>query len=114
VILPDPLESARPHIEALSAFLNLWIQRDDSRAQPDIRRAGSGAVEAIDALTRELYALRSRLVGEIHASDDATAARVDALLAERQQYRRDAEPSGRMPPRGSVTFGEHDRGEAAL
>ena len=38
-------------------------------------------MDAIDAMVRDLYAMRSRLVGEIRASDDATAARADAMLA---------------------------------
>jgi hypothetical protein len=32
-------------------------------------------------MLHELHAMRARLVGEIRASDDATAARVDAMLA---------------------------------
>ena len=40
-------------------------------------------MDAIDAMLAELHALRSRLTGEMRASDDATAARVDALLAAR-------------------------------
>jgi hypothetical protein len=36
---------------------------------------------AIDAMLRELHALRSRLVGEIRESDDIGAARVDAMLS---------------------------------
>lgn len=113
--VPDPLQSARPHFEALAAYLALWAQRDDSRAQPHIRRAANGAVEAIDALTRELHALRSNLITEIRASDDAAMARTEKLLAESRglRYEREAEPDGPMPPRGTVTFGEIT-GEAEL
>jgi hypothetical protein len=39
-------------------------------------------MDAIDAMLSELHALRSRLVSEIRASDDATATRVDALLGK--------------------------------
>ncbi len=35
----------------------------------------------IDRMLRELNAMRAWLVGEIRASDDAAAARADALLA---------------------------------
>ncbi len=65
----------------LGVALAQWTARDDSRPQPEIRRAASTAMDAIDAMLAELYALRSRLVGEIRASDAAAAVRADALLA---------------------------------
>jgi hypothetical protein len=41
----------------------------------------SDAVDAIDAVIRELHRVRARLVGEVRASDDeATATRANALL----------------------------------
>jgi hypothetical protein len=46
-------------------------------------KAGHEAVEAIDELTRQLYALRSQLVDELRQDADIRSARVDALLAER-------------------------------
>jgi hypothetical protein len=55
--------------------------RDDTNADPQARRAANTAMDEIDAMLAELYAMRSRLVTEIRASDDATAARVDAMLA---------------------------------
>jgi hypothetical protein len=57
-----------------------WMARDDSRADPDARRAASTAMDTIDAMLAELHELRARLVSEIRASDDASAARADALL----------------------------------
>jgi hypothetical protein len=39
-------------------------------------------MDAIDAMLRELHAIRAQLTGEIRADDDATAACDDALLAE--------------------------------
>jgi hypothetical protein len=68
---------------ALGAALDLWQLRDDTRPQPEVRRAANTAMDAIDAMLADLHALRSRLTGEMRASDDATAARVDALLAAR-------------------------------
>jgi hypothetical protein len=62
--------------------LALWETRDDTKAQPAIRRAGAAAVNAIDAQLAELYRLRARLVSEIRQSDDAAAARVDRMLSE--------------------------------
>ena len=72
----------RENLETLSAALSQWENRDDSRPQPEIRRAASTAMDAIDAMLAVLHALRSRLVSEIRESDDATAARADALLAK--------------------------------
>lgn len=65
----------------LSVALVQWEDRDDTKAQPEVRRAANTAMDAIDAMLRDLYAMRARLVGEIHEADDATAARVDAMLA---------------------------------
>ena len=65
----------------LGVALAQWGARDDSKADPHARIAANTAMDAIDAMLLELHALRSRLVGEIRASDDATAARVDAMLA---------------------------------
>ena len=72
------------HNGVLAVALAQWMARDDSKAEPEIRRAANTAMDEIDAMVRELYALRSRLVTEIRAADDATAARVDAMLAARQ------------------------------
>ena len=65
----------------LSIALGQWEGRDDTRPQPEVRRAANTAMDAIDGMLRDLYAMRSRLVTEIRASDDATAARVDAMLS---------------------------------
>lgn len=64
----------------LGVALAQWETRDDSKARPEIRRAANTAMDAIDAILRDLHAMRPRLVGEIRASDDATAGRVDAML----------------------------------
>jgi hypothetical protein len=68
----------------LSIALGQWEDRDETRPQPEVRRAANTAMDAIDGMLRDLHAMRARLVGEIRAADDATAARVDALLADRQ------------------------------
>ena len=65
----------------LSVALGQWEQRDEAKPQPEVRRAANEAMDTIDAMLRELHAMRSRLVREIRASDDANAARVDAMLA---------------------------------
>jgi hypothetical protein len=68
----------------LAIALGQWEDRDDTRPQPEVRRAANKAMDEIDFMLGELHAMRARLVSEIRASDDATAARVDVLLAERQ------------------------------
>ena len=70
------------HNGVLGLALAQWMARDDSKAQPAIRQAANTAMDEIDTMLSELHALRSRLVSEIRASDDATATRVDALLGE--------------------------------
>jgi hypothetical protein len=85
-------------IGTLGVALARWSERDDTRPQPEIRQAANTAVDAVDELTRRLFALRRRLVTEIRASDNATAARVDALLARQ----RGPEPAWHTP-------GEHDQ-----
>ena len=64
----------------LAIALGQWEDRDDSKPQPEVRRAANKAMDAIDAMLRELHAMRARLVSEIRAADDASAARADALL----------------------------------
>ncbi len=80
----SPIAEQLGHLEAA---LSLWAERDDSKAQPDVRQAANVAIDAIDTILRDLYSLRSQLATEIRASDDATAVRVDALLAEIRKER---------------------------
>lgn len=72
----------RSHLEALAVALAAWSGRDDTQPQPVVRQAGNDAVLAVDSLLRGLHTIRRRLIGEIHAADMASAARVDALLGE--------------------------------
>lgn len=74
----DALSSIRNGAEDLAVALAIW----ETRNEPDAyaRRCASDAVDAIDAALRELHGVRARLVGEIRDSDDASAARADALL----------------------------------
>ena len=65
----------------LGVALATWETRDDSKAQPEIRRAANTAMTEIDRMLAALHQMRSRLVGEIRVSDDAFAALVDASLA---------------------------------
>jgi hypothetical protein len=81
------VDAIRKHAADLRIYLTIWAARDDEKAQPDVRQAANHAMDAIDAALRELYGIRSRLVGEIRASDDATAARVDELLRQCREER---------------------------
>ena len=65
----------------LAVALAQWMARDDTRPQPEVRRAASTAMDAIDAMLAELNRLRTRLAGEIRESDDIAAERADAMLA---------------------------------
>ena len=69
------------HLGVLGVALAQWMARDETRAEPEVRQAANTAMDATDAMLAELHELRARLVGEIRASDDATAERVDAMLA---------------------------------
>jgi hypothetical protein len=75
------------HNGVLAVALARWMARDDTKAQPEIRRAANTAMDEIDAMLRELYELRARLVTEIRAADDAAAARVDELLRQCREER---------------------------
>jgi hypothetical protein len=75
-----PLSAVREHVEDLAVALAIWVHRDDTKPQPDVRQAANTAMDAIDAATGQLLRLRTRLTGEIRVSDDACAARVDELL----------------------------------
>ncbi|OZM75088.1 hypothetical protein CFN78_02625 [Amycolatopsis antarctica] len=75
------VKQVRAAVEEMSAALSLWEMRDNTRAQPEVRGAANSAIHSIDAALRHLHELRHTLVGQIRESDDATAGRVDALLA---------------------------------
>ncbi len=73
-----PLFVIRERIEDLGVWLAVW----EHRQEPDAfaRRCASDAVDAIDAMLRNLYLVRGWLTCEIRVSDDASAARADELL----------------------------------
>lgn len=79
----DVLSAIRNHVENLGAWLGIW----ENRSEPDAhaRRCANDAVDAIDAMLRDLYLVRGRLTSEIRRADDASAARADALHARTRQ-----------------------------
>ena len=88
---PDPLACFDGHLGVLGAALATWATRDDSKAQPEVTRAGHTAVEAIDAMLAQLHRARQQLVGEIREHQDAGLARADALLARYRDRAVDSE-----------------------
>jgi hypothetical protein len=84
--LTEPEAAGRlgEHATTLAGALTRWAARDDTRPDAEARQSANTAMDAIDAALAELHALRSALVGQIRASDDATAVRVDRLLAGRE------------------------------
>jgi hypothetical protein len=79
------------HNGVLAVALARWAARDDGEADPAARQAANTAMDAVDAMLRELHELRARLVSEIRASDDAAAARADQLLARCRQLRQEGQ-----------------------
>jgi hypothetical protein len=69
--MSDPTASLRDRTSVLGVALMHWADRDTARDKAAARRAGSTAVDAIDALLRDLFVLRGRLVREIRQADDA-------------------------------------------
>jgi hypothetical protein len=81
-----PLSAIREHVENTAVWLAVWEARSEPGAHA--RRCANDAVDAIHAALAGLYELRSTLVAEIRQADDATAARVDELLARGREDRR--------------------------
>jgi hypothetical protein len=67
-------------MQAYLAALAQWAVRDDTKVQPEIRQAANATMARIDDMLATLHKRRGRLVTEIRQSDDASAARADALL----------------------------------
>lgn len=57
---------------------------------------GHEAIKDIDAMLRQLHALREQLAGELRQDEDIRAARVDAMLAARRPDQRAAALAMRM------------------
>ncbi len=63
--MSDPMASLQDQTGILGTALAQWAGRAGADDRAAARRAGSTAVDAIDALLRDLFALRGRLVREI-------------------------------------------------
>jgi hypothetical protein len=71
-----PMTSLREGTSVLGAALAQWAERGTAKDKAAARRAGSTALDAVDALLRELFVLRGRLVQEMRRADDASRHRV--------------------------------------
>jgi|SRR5215469_8390184 len=107
-------EDIAPGLADLAEVINLYVVgwHDFGYAEPpapeckaipplgersaDAIRYGHDAIKEIDKLTRQLYALREQLAGELRQDEDIRAARVDAMLAERRPDQRAAALAQRM------------------
>jgi hypothetical protein len=74
--MSDPMAILCDRAGTLDAALVQWANRDTARDKAAARRAGSTAVDTIDALLRDLFLLRGRLVQEIRQADGAARCRI--------------------------------------
>jgi hypothetical protein len=74
--MSDPMTSLRDRVGVLGVALAQWADGDAAQDKAAARRAASAAVDAIDALLRDLYLLRGRLVQEIRHADSTPRPRV--------------------------------------
>ena len=94
------------HNGFLAVALAQWMARDDSKADVGARQAANTAMDEIDAMLRELYQLRARLVSELRQNDDIRAAQVNAMLADRLAAAQITEARGACPDHRPVLDSE--------
>jgi hypothetical protein len=82
---PDPFDAALSALHSRVDNIGPWIGIWEARREPDAhaRRCANDAIDAIDGALAALHRIRGELVGQVRRADDATAARVDELLAAR-------------------------------
>jgi len=74
--MSDPMISLRDRSAVLGVALAQWADGEAAQDKTAARQAASAAVDAIDAVLRDLYLLRGRLVQEIRQADGAPRPRV--------------------------------------
>ena len=74
--MSDPVASLRERAGVLTAALDQWAGQAAAPDQAAARQAASTAVDAIDALLRDLFLLRGHLVQEIRHGGDAARPQV--------------------------------------
>ena len=74
--MSDPVANLRDRTDVLSAALEHWAGQSSTTDNATAQRAASAAVDAIDALLRDLYLLRGRLVQDIRQARNAARRQV--------------------------------------
>jgi hypothetical protein len=74
--MSDPVASLHERVGVVAAALEQWTGQAAAPDQAAARRAASTAVDAIDALLRDLFLLRGHLVQEIRHGGGATRPQV--------------------------------------
>lgn len=74
--MSDLTVGLRDRTGILCAALAQWADPGTGRDEAAARSAGHDALDAIDALLRDLYVLRGRLAQEVRQTDDGARSRV--------------------------------------
>jgi hypothetical protein len=74
--MSDPVAGLHERVGVVTAALEQWTGQSAAPDQAAARRAASAAVDAIDALLRDLFLLRGHLVQEIRHSGGAARPQV--------------------------------------
>jgi hypothetical protein len=74
--MSDPMTGLHDRTGVLGVALAQCADGDAAQDKAAAKRAASAAVDAIDALLRDLYLLRGRLVQQIRQADGAPRPRV--------------------------------------
>jgi hypothetical protein len=74
--MSDPVASLHERVGVLTAALEQWAGKGTTPDQAAARQAASTAVDAIDALLRDLYLLRGHLVQEVRHGGGAAGPQV--------------------------------------
>jgi hypothetical protein len=73
--MSDPMADFRDRTDALGVALAQWAEPGTAQDKAAARTAASTVVDAIDALLRDLFVLRGRLVQKIRQADNAARRR---------------------------------------
>ena len=74
--MSDPVASLHERVGVVTAALDKWAGQAAAPDQAAARQAASAAVDAIDALLRDLFLLRGHLVQEIRRGGGTARSQV--------------------------------------
>ncbi len=74
--MSDLAADVRDRTDILCTALTQWADPGSCRDEAAARRAGHNAIDAIDALLRDLYLLRGRIARQNHPPDDTARNRL--------------------------------------